>query len=335
MTKATRWFVFGSIGILTVGLCTGLLAYYGGLPAGAAQPATISELAYMPSDATMVAFADVQTVMHSEMRQRLKALVRDREKGQETFREETGIDIENDVDRVVACMIPNQAGDDEHGSGFAAVRGRFDNTRLEGLLRQHGGTVEEYKGIRLVHLVRPHGDDHPGDTDSKRGVLAFAEPGLLLVGDEAGVRHAIDQRASGSTAVSQPALMDLLRQVDSGATAWAVGRADALTKRASLPPGVQAQIPAIEWFTVSGHIDGGVRGTLRAEARDDESAKNLRDVINGALALGRLQATQKPEFQSLLNSLQLSGQGKSVSLSFTLPDELFELLAQRPKRAND
>ena len=43
------------------------------------------------------------------------------------------------------------------------------------------------------------------------------------------------------------------------------------------------------------HIDGGVTGTLRAEARDDQSAENLRQVVQGFLALGRLQSQKDPE----------------------------------------
>ena len=36
------------------------------------------------------------------------------------------------------------------------------------------------------------------------------------------------------------------------------------------------------------------RGTLRAEARDDQAAENLRDVVRGFLALARMQAQADP-----------------------------------------
>ena len=65
---------------------------------------------------------------------------------------------------------------------------------------------------------------------------------------------------------------------------------------------------------------------MRAEARDEESAKNLRDVVNGFLALARLQAGSKPEFQALTQSLQLSGTGKTVELSFSVPGAIFDLI---------
>ena len=39
-----------------------------------------------------------------------------------------------------------------------------------------------------------------------------------------------------------------------------------------------------------------------------------------------MQAGSKPELQALVNSLQVSGTGKTVSLSFSLPAEVIETL---------
>ncbi|PYR32675.1 MAG: hypothetical protein DMF92_01275 [Acidobacteria bacterium] len=65
---------------------------------------------------------------------------------------------------------------------------------------------------------------------------------------------------------------------------------------------------------------------MRAEAGDEEAAKNLRDVVRGLLALARLQAGSGPEFQGLLQSLELGGAGKTVALSFDVPAQVFDLL---------
>jgi len=89
---------------------------------------------------------------------------------------------------------------------------------------------------------------------------------------------------------------------------------------------VLGQIPAITWFAASGHVNGGLRGTLRAEARDDESANSLRDVVRGFLALAKLGANAKPELQSMMQSLELGGTGKTVILSFAVPAELFDVI---------
>ena len=45
------------------------------------------------------------------------------------------------------------------------------------------------------------------------------------------------------------------------------------------------------------HIDGGITGSLRAETKDDASADNLRQVVQGLLALGRM--TNDPKATAL------------------------------------
>ena len=79
-------------------------------------------------------------------------------------------------------------------------------------------------------------------------------------------------------------------------------------------------------MAVSGHVNGGLRGTLRAETRDDESANNLRDVVRGFLALAKLGSGAKPELQAMMQSLELSGTGKTVALSFDVPSEVFDIV---------
>jgi hypothetical protein len=45
------------------------------------------------------------------------------------------------------------------------------------------------------------------------------------------------------------------------------------------------------------------------------------------MALAKLQAGAKPEFSSILESLQLGGEGKTVSLMFSLPSEVIDMIA--------
>jgi hypothetical protein len=44
------------------------------------------------------------------------------------------------------------------------------------------------------------------------------------------------------------------------------------------------------------------------------------------MALAKMQAGSKPEFQAMMQSLQLGGTGKTVQLSFSLPGEVFDAL---------
>jgi hypothetical protein len=111
-----------------------------------------------------------------------------------------------------------------------------------------------------------------------------------------------------------------------GGNAWAVGRFDAIRAQAHLPANVLSQLAPITWFAVSGHVNGGIRGVLRAEARDEEAADNLRDVVRGFTALAKLGAGSKPELQAMMQSLELGGKGKTVALSFSVPAEVFDVI---------
>src|SRR3954465_2141604 len=108
MTTKTRYFVIASLLVLGVGLGTGLVAYYVGFPAGAATRAGgPEELQYIPRDASVIAYLNVQEVMASELRQKLRQVIPFHEDGQRQFESHTGINIERDVDRIVACLYPD------------------------------------------------------------------------------------------------------------------------------------------------------------------------------------------------------------------------------------
>src|SRR6185436_2605140 len=103
MTKRTRLFLFIAAGILIIGLGTGLVASYMGLPVSALVGSSgPDELKYIPVDARLVAFADVRDVMNSEVRQKLRTMRPETPPNAAEFESKTGINFENDTDRVVA-----------------------------------------------------------------------------------------------------------------------------------------------------------------------------------------------------------------------------------------
>ena len=318
MTRQTRYFMFSAAGVLVIGLSTGWVAYYGGgLPTLTASVAGPEELQYVPADATVVAYADIRDVMLSDFRQRFRDLRPDPDAQQE-FEQRTGINLEADIDYVVSSVNP-RSGQDEPG-GIVLLRGRFNQVQLEALAQEHGGTVEEYRGTRVWFSPQPRdqGDHAPAG--------AFLEPGLVALGDEASVRQAIDLPSSGLNVTANDELMALLGRVESGSNAWAVGRFDEPSMQALLPDQVVGQIPGLTQFAAGVRINGGINGTLTADARDDEAGQNLRDVLTGFLALAKMSAGSRPELQPLLDSFQLSGVGMTATLSFWLPSEVIELL---------
>jgi len=269
--------------------------------------------------------------MGSQLRQKLLQALPMQENGRREFENQTGINIETDIDRLVACLNPDPSNTKVPGQGMVLARGRFDVAKIELLMRDHGAEVEQYKGKRLVVMANGR-ETSSGDVQfhGQSFAAAFIEPGFIGLGSTPLIRSAIDLHQGGnnpqagtSSVVGNDELMTLVRSLDSG-NVWAVGRFDALTSKAHLPDNVASRLPAITWFAVSGHINGGVRGMIRAEARDDEAANNLRDVVRGFMSLAKMQSGSNSSAQLMMQSLELGGTGKTVALSFTVPAEVFD-----------
>jgi len=208
--------------------------------------------------------------------------------------------------------------------GVVLARGRFDDVKIEALMREHGSDVEDYHGKRILSA---------GKGEGPRGglSLAFIEPGLVAVGSTSLVRSAVDLKNGGDNATANAELMNRVRSLNGNA--WAVGRFDALAAQGGLPAGLATQLPPITWFAASSYIDSGFRGVVRAETRDEEAANNLREVIRGFVALAKLQTASKPAIKSAVDSLDIQGTGTTVGLAFDVPGEAIDALhsGARPK----
>jgi len=328
MAKRTRVFLFAAAGVLMAALATGLVAWATGMSVLAALGSNVPvELAYVPGTARMVAYADVRQVMSSPFHDRFRQFQRSNP-SQDSLEARTGISFDTDIDRVlVASMATDDAAARMDGTLLIA-RGRFDAVRIEGAMREQGAQVVQYRGTRFVSI---HDDTHDA-------ALAFVEPGLILFGAGDGVRGAIDAKAGAVDGIStNREFMALVGDVDEG-TAWSVAKFDSVSGRMPFPPAIVNQLPPINWLAASGRLDSGLHGLVRAEARDEQSAQNLRDVVQGFLAFAKLQGSREPAYKGMLDSVALTADGKSVSLSFDLTPAVLDLLtssgnAVRPQAA--
>jgi hypothetical protein len=330
MTRRTRWFLVGSTLIVTGGLCTGLVAFYNGsLPGLLAVTAPgPNELSYIPQSATVVAYANVGEIMKSELRKHLQQAVPTGQ-GKDELQAEIGIDIEKDIDTVVAGfgVSEPQAGETPAQTAMNAatksvilVRGRFDRAKIEAQAHQHGGTTETYKGKQLLEF-----DEHANAPGGPHAAATFLEQGLVAIGTIEEVREAIDAHDSGNNVRKNADLMKFVAGIDPLSNAWIAGRVDALAKNKSLPAEAQTRLAAVQWFAVTARVDRGVSGVMKAQARDDQSGEDLRAVVRGGIAAARLVGGQNPKLDMAMNSLQVSGNGKEVAVTFSVPPEVFDM----------
>ena len=325
MSRRTRYVALASGGVLAVGLCGGLLAYLNRDAARGPASGALPELGFVPPHATALAFADMRAVMSSEMRERISRFAPDGV-GREQLERHLGLDIERDIDRVLAYWVAEpdaDAGGDADGggvdgsSGLALFRGRLDAGRLEAVARRGGAEVAEEDGARIISR----------DIEGAGSLaMAFLEPDLAAVGELAAVRSAV-RRGPGEAGIDADAeMMRLLGRVDPRSSFWAVGRFGDAGLLGWVPEQVSARLPPVTAFAVQGRVNGGVSLSLAVEGRDDAAAQSLRDVVRGFVALAQLQTFGDPAVQAILDSLQTGGDGTAVTLSFRVPAEAIDLL---------
>jgi hypothetical protein len=330
MTSRTRRFLLGSSLVVLLGLATGLVAYYNGnLPMMRSSAGPV-ELAYLPPDTTAVAYADVRTIMDSEFRQKLRKVLPSSNEKDEIQRE-LGVDIERDIDSVVAGYT---GGDPATGGGIVIIRGRFNETTIENLAMQHGAKIETYKGRKLIlhdglasrDAVSIHGEGAEVSVSKSTGGVVFLEPGLLGLGDAAALRQAIDASTDQRNVTSNAEVMGFIAEAERAGNAWVIGKFDAIARNAEIPDEVKSHMPGVQWFLASTRVNGGVTGTLRADATDDKAAEDLRQIVNGGLAAARLMSGKDPQIEAMLRSLQVTGTGKTVGVSFTISPEMLDTI---------
>ena len=332
MTRKTRYFVLIALAVLGVGLAGGLVAYLAydrvrGVAAGLPP-----ELRYVPADVALVAFADVRAVMNSELRRALMPSVDpESRKGRQMMNDFAGVDVEKQVNRVVAYVEPYTPPDPQAQATpeiprtLVLVHGTFEPARIEAFIRDRAGTLDEYKGRKIfVHRE----DDH-------EIAVGLIGSDLIAMGQADLVRRVIDTSQDGSggakniTANSE--MMTLMRD-NAGSTAWVVGQFNEISRRMRLPSGVAGKVPPIRLVSVKADINGGVKATIRAEAGDKAAADQLRDVVRGFISLARLQAGAKQELEGVLKSIELSGTDATVRLSFAVSPDTLRVITPPPGR---
>jgi hypothetical protein len=348
MTQRTRYFFSAAAVLLVAGIGVGLVAYYRTSRQGVMPAGLPDELRYVPATAELVAYADVKTVMNSELRRELERSTMGPRRGRSDMHEFAGIDVEKQVDHIVAYLEkidsgaagaespqPAQPAEPRREGpprGLLIAQGTFEQAKVEQFLGEHGAAIDEYHGKHMA--IRRPGPDNNDNKDDKDMAVGFLQPNLIALGHADLVRAAIDLSTNASPAAnvtSNTEVMNLVRDA-AGDTAWVVGHFDAVSRRIGVPSAMRQQVPPLRMVAAKARINGGVKATIRAETADEAAADQLRDVIRGFVSLIRLQAGAKPELQDTLKSIELGGRGNTVQLSFAMSAETFRAVVPQPSR---
>jgi len=273
-----RWTLLTAV-ILAAGCLLGLDAYFrlhdsSTTPRGAV-------LSAMPSDANTVVFADFTELRRAPFAAEFYDWIPKNQVDAEyaQFLRDTGFDYERDLDRVAISFIKTE----KDSKLFAVAEGRFDRSKVEGYAARAG--TREKRGGRDIFSV-PIGD--PGHKISfvflSKNEVALSDaadiaPFLAPVSDNADRRSWRERfaRVAGSPVFA------VIRQDSEAGSALA-----ARTPGGFQSPQLATLLNQLQWITLAGKPqEGSMRIVAEGECGDEQTSRQLSDLLNGILALAR------------------------------------------------
>jgi hypothetical protein len=221
----------------------------------------------------------------------------------------TGFDPTRDLHELLVASNGVPGGK----TGLILARGNFDASRIQAAGVAGGGTTTNYNGVTL--LLDP----------KQTHAVAFLDPTLVVAGDVASVKGAID-RQNGAAPLSA-ALLVQVNQWSAAEDAWAIAAAPlGAVKPPANPTNPSAQALQNAFQNVQ-QAAGGVKFgdpivfTGQAQADTAQNATSLAGVAQFLASMAQLQAQQKnPQAAALLSSLTVTTSGNQVNVSLNVPE---------------
>lgn len=232
-----------------------------------------------------------------------------------------GFDPTQDVNEVLTASN----GVKNAHSGLAMATGTFNVSAITTAAMTAGSATETYKGVTLLE-----------DTN-KMGAVAFLTSTLVVAGDLASVKAAID-RQSAPQALPQ-ALSNELKNLSTSEDAWFVVNVPLSTlmgpNTGLVAPGLGANgntqtNVAKQIQSVNGGVKFGATVTFTAQAQADnaQDATNLTGMLQLMANMLQLQGSKNPQAAALAKALTVSSSGTAVNVSLALPESQFQGLLQ-------
>ena len=228
----------------------------------------------------------------------------------------TGFDPRRDVHELLLASASAPGSK----TGLAVALGVFDPDKILAAAQSAGAGVETYGGVSIIE-----------DPQNQNG-FAFLDSTLVVAGDLANVKAAIDRRAGGPTIPA--ALAAQVNQLSSTQDAWAISTVPPSTLR---PPALPLPAAGVNLQNALGKVQsasGGVKFgsvvvlTGQAQAATPQDASSLADVLKLFVNMAQLQTAQHPEAAALAQSLVVGTQGSTVKITLSLPEDQIQQLVK-------
>jgi hypothetical protein len=282
--------VVGVLGLIGLGLA--LMMGGGGSP---------DAIRYMPADAQVIASVDVGGLLDSGLYQRFANEDSPMGDFREGMMRETGLAPE-DVRRILVGGSGPQ-----NMVGVAELNKAMD---IAAFVKKQAdkGAREEKVGEATIHV-------------NGREAFHFPNDGSTLVfGSASKLREILNpQRTAGLSAKMD----ELVGDLDFGRTvavAFVITPGSGLTAEMPMAPGMDQ----VEALTVNADVGSDVRVDATVHCKDSETATNLKEMVDGLLAMAKQSEDVPSEVRELMDSLSISVSGSRIRASVTISEGLID-----------
>lgn len=224
-------------------------------------------------------------------------------------------DPRGDLDELVVY------GHGTDGDGAAILRGAFDAERLETLVRAADGYTTQPYGVHLLHSW---------DDGAKRTHSCIPSTDTVVFADDvAALKRALD--VLDGTAPSLTSDRQFPGLGDRGGAAFLFAAAD-LAQMDKVHPQAAA-FKAVESLIVSmGEAGEDLYALVEMKTPREETAANIRKILEGMSALALLGSEQNPAAARLADGAQIAQIDNRVTLTLRIPvaDVIVHLETKRP-----
>lgn len=237
----------------------------------------------------------------------------------------TGFDPTRDVHEILAASnaMPGAQGP----VGLVTARGNFDPAAITALAASKGAATEVYGTVTIL--------EDPKQTFG----IAFLNPTLVIAGDVASVKGAIDRPSSGQALPS--AVMSQVSQWSGSQDAWILitvplgTLAPGGTGTAALPGALgaaQGIFQQVQQVAAGVKFGNSVVGTAAIQADTAQNAAQMANALQFLVNMAQMQGGQtNAQLASLAKGLVVGAQGNTVKITITMPQAQFQQLIQTQK----
>jgi len=238
-------------------------------------------LSAMPTDASAVLFADLNELRRSPFAAELYNWIPKNQADAEyaQFLRATGFDYERDLDRVAIAVFK----DKNESKLFAIAEGRFDRQKIEGYASQ-SGTRETHSGREIFSVTLKESARKVSFAFLNKNEMAFTDapdlaPFLAPPRNSADARDWQERfaRVAGSPVFA------IMRQDAAAGSALA-----SQTPGGFQSPQLSMLLNQLQWISLAAKLEeGAVRIVAEGECTNEQTSRQLSDLLSGMLVLAR------------------------------------------------